>query len=270
MRQRRDFDVINLLSVIVPTYLQEKTIVKDIQNIQQSLDTLGLRYEIIVVIDGMVDNTYKQVEKLKSKHVKILGYKANQGKGHAVRYGMLQARGDVIGFIDAGMDINPNGFSMLLQHMRWYNADIIVGSKMHPVSKVNYPLRRKILSRGYRLITKILFGFSVRDTQVGLKFFRKNVVKDVLPRLLVKTYAFDVELLAVAYMLGYTRIYEAPVEINFQKNKSTIKSVWKTVFLMLWDTAAVFNRLKILHYYDDKNKDNWKYEPDLNFNMNVR
>jgi hypothetical protein len=166
---------------------------------------------------------------------------------------MLHAKGDIVGFIDAGMDIDPNGFAMLLSHMEWYNADIIVGSKLHPVSKVKYPFSRKILSWGYRLLTRILFGFKVRDTQVGLKFFKKRVVKDVLPRLLVKQYAFDVEIFAIAYKLGYTRIYEAPVEINFKNSTITTVNVWRTIMLMLIDTFAVFYRLKILHYYDNFN-----------------
>lgn len=240
---------INLLSIVVPSYKQEKTIIKDIKSIQKALDELGYKYEILVVIDGMIDDTYKNLQKIKTSRLKIISYDKNQGKGHAVRVGMLKAKGDVIGFMDAGMDIHPTGFRMLLNHMEWYNADVIVGSKLHPVSKVNYPFYRKVLSWGYRQVTKTLFGFKVRDTQVGIKFFKRKVVKDVLPRLLVKKYAFDIEILAVSYLLGYKKIYEAPVKINFKENSINKKGMGKIVFLMLWDTAAVYYRLKILHYY---------------------
>jgi hypothetical protein len=137
--------------------------------------------------------------------------------------------------------------------MDWYNADVIVGSKLHPVSKVNYPLWRKILSWGYRFMTRRMFGFKIRDTQVGLKFFKREVVKEVLPRLLVKQYAFDIEFLAVAYRRGFTRIFEAPIEINFRDNSSITKlRLWKIIANMLWDTTAVFYRLRILHYYDSR------------------
>jgi hypothetical protein len=118
---------------------------------------------------------------------------------------------------------------------------------------VNYPLYRKILSWGYRILTSTLFGFRVRDTQVGIKFFKRNVVKDVLPRLMVKRYAFDIEILAVAYACGYKRIYEAPVEINFRGGSITSKNLWNVIYLMLIDTFAVFYRLKILGYYQKKN-----------------
>lgn len=246
----KDSFVLQSLSVIVPAYKQQATIVADINSIDATLASLGYKYEIIVVVDGKADGTFQEASKIKSSRVKVIGYDKNQGKGHAVRYGMLQAKGDVVGFIDAGMDIDPSGFRMLLNHMEWYNADVIVGSKLHPVSKVEYPVFRKILSWGYRTLTRILFGFQVRDTQVGLKFFKLNVVKDVLPRLLVKRYAFDIEMLAVAYRLGYKRIFEAPVEISFKNSTMNSFSMWNTILNMLWETFAVFYRLKILHYYD--------------------
>lgn len=251
MPRKSNFSI-NLLSIVVPAYKQEKTIAKDIRNIANILEELGYNYELIVVVDGMLDRTLQKVSKLRSPKIKVIGYEKNEGKGHAVRYGMLHAAGDVIGFIDAGMDIHPTGLKMLLSHMEWYNADIIVGSKLHPVSIVDYPFYRTVLSWGYRLFTRILFGFKIRDTQVGLKFFKRKVVRNVLPRLLVKRYAFDIEILAVAYAFGYKRIYEAPVEINFKINVISYFNLFRVIALMIWDTVAVFYRLKILHYYIQK------------------
>ena len=242
---------VNLLSIVVPVYKQEKTIVNNIESLDKVIADLNINYEIIVVVDGFLDKTHGKLKKIESRRLRVYGYKENQGKGHAVKHGILRAKGNIIGFVDAGMDIDPTGVSMLLNHMIWYDSDIIVGSKLHPVSQVNYPIFRKILSWGYRTFTHLLFGFKVRDTQVGIKFFRRKVVKDVFPKLLVKQFAFDVEILAVAYSLGYKRIYEAPVKIRFNKISSiNSKSFWKTILLMLWDTLAVFYRLKILHYYD--------------------
>lgn len=263
----------DLISIIVPAYKQEKTIEENLLRIKKVLDQLRHEYEIIVVVDGYVDKTLENAKKVKSSKIHVTGYKHNHGKGNAVRFGMAKAKGNVIGFIDSGMDINPNGLSLLLEHFEWYNADVVVGSKLHPVSRVNYPLQRKILSVGYRLLVRLLFGLSIRDTQVGIKFYRRKVLEDVLPRLIVKTYAFDVEILAVAYHLGYTRIFEAPVELDFQ-SVSSISSVyspsfWKVIFLMLMDTLAVFYRLKILGYYDNVNKRKWKHDSELNFRINI-
>jgi len=242
----------NLISLVVPTYRQSRTIVHDIKLLEELSKTLGIKYEIIIVVDGMVDSTYEKVKKISSKTIKVLAYKENQGKGHAVRTGMLAAKGDIIGFIDAGMDIDPNGLAMLLNHMVWYNADIIVGSKLHPVSQVNYPYWRKVLSWGYRKLIRLLFGLNVRDSQVGLKLFKRKVVMDVFPRLLVKKFAFDIEILAVANSLGYKRIFDGPIKLDFKQNTINPKIIMPVVFWMLWDTAAVFYRLKILNYYNKK------------------
>ena len=246
-----------LISVIVPTYKQETTIYKDLNSILNSFEEgIGdYDFEIICVVDGDVDNTFKEGSRIKNDKLKLYGYKNNMGKGYAVRFGMSKAKGDLISFLDAGMDISPKSMTMLMAHMQWYNADIIVGSKRHPVSKVNYPLIRVILSVGYHLGSKVLFGLPLTDTQSGIKIFRREVVEKILSRLLVKRYAMDIEMLAVAKHLGFDRIYEAPIEVTF--NQSTSRINWKTIFRMAWDTAAVFYRLKILHYYDDKNRKNW-------------
>jgi glycosyltransferase involved in cell wall biosynthesis len=246
---------IKLLSLVVPAYKQEKTIVKDLQNLSGALSSFPFNYEIIVVVDGILDKTLERIKNQESriKNLKVFGYEKNRGKGSAIKYGVEKANGNVIGFIDAGMDLEPSEISIMLDIMDWNNADIVVGSKLHPESKVKYPFIRKILSWGYRTLTHILFGFKVKDTQVGLKLFKKKVAKDVFSKIIVKRFAFDIEVLAVAYKLGYTKIYEAPIKLNF-KGASSISSsnFWKVIFWMLWDTAAVFYRLKILHYYDKK------------------
>lgn len=224
-------------------------------------------YEIICVVDGFLDKTYEQAQKVKYPKVKVVGYEHNKGKGYAVRFGMVRSQGELVSFLDAGMDISPKGIMMLMAHMEWYNADIIVGSKRHPVSHVNYPLFRHILSIGYHLGVKILFSIPITDTQSGLKIFKREVLEKVLPRLLVKRYAMDIEMLAVAFNLGFRRIYEAPIEVTFDARTSRIK--WSTIFKMVWDSLTVFYRLRVLNYYNDRNQRNWVYDPDLQFRVNV-
>ncbi len=239
------------LSLIVPAYKQEKTIIKDLLNLDKILSSFDFEYEILVIVDGFDDNTYKEAKTVKRGSIRVFGYEKNKGKGFAIKYGVEKAKGDVIGFIDAGMDIDPSEISMMIDIMEWNKADIVVGSKLHPDSKVNYPMLRKILSWGYRVLTHLLFGFSVRDTQVGFKLYRKKVAKDVFKRILVKRFAFDVEVLAVAYSLGYKKIFESPIKLDFKGYSSmSILNFWRIILRMLWDTAAVFYRLKILRYYE--------------------
>jgi len=251
------------LSLVMPAYKAEKFIEKNILQVKAILDELPYDYELIIVADGMMDKTVDRAAKVAKRYPgKIIatGYQNNMGKGHAVRFGMARAKGDIIGFTDVGLDINPFAISLALEHFNWYKADIIIGSKRHPASIVEYPWQRRILSLGYQLGVRTLFGLKVRDTQVGLKFFKREVLEKVLPRLLVKAWAFDVELLAVSNYLGYKKIYETPIELKNEFGGISVltsKGFSKFVWGMLIDTAAVFYRLRILHYYDSKNKDKW-------------
>lgn len=260
----------HFLSVIIPIYKQENTIKKDLEFINETLKQIRYDYEIIAVVDGTsIDNSFSEIKKLRLKNLKIFGYKNNHGKGYAVRYGMAKTKGDYIAFIDSGMEIDPNGISLILEHMEWYNADIIVGSKRHPASMVNYPIDRKIISFGAHLISRILLGINIHDTQAGLKIFKRQVLTKVLPRLIVKNYAFDLEILSVANKLGFKKIYEAPIKLTYDFGSLTHATGFKTIISCLIEAMAVFYRLRILNYYDDKNKRKWIYDPELEMRINT-
>ncbi len=261
-----------IVSIIIPAYKQEKTIVKDVQRILDSMSQTRWAFEIIIVVDGFVDKTYENAKKLESFDVKVVGYKNNKGKGYAIRYGMARSLGDYIAFIDSGMDIDPNGISMILEHMQWYEADIIVGSKRHPASKLYYPFIRKLYSWGYSRLVKILFGLKLTDTQSGLKVYKREVLEKVLPRLLVKKFAFDIEILAVSKYLGFDRIFEAPIKVDWVKSNTSFTPFLifdKNIRNMIVDTLAVFYRLKVLNYYSDKSERMWVYDKDLDMRVNT-
>lgn len=261
----------HFISVIVPAYRQAGTIVDDLANILATLQKIRYDFEIIVVVDGKEnDQTYRLAKTVKNSKLKVIGYQKNHGKGYAVRYGMAHTHGDYIAFIDSGMEIDPNGISMLLEHMEWYRADVIVGSKFHPASQIRYPFYRKIVSFGAHIIARYLLQINVHDTQAGIKIYRRRVLKKILPRLLIKSFAFDLEMLAVANHLGYSRIYEAPIKLNYDFSGIHLSNSFiKTVLLCLQDALAVFYRLKIIGYYDDKNKRKWIYDKDLDMRINT-
>jgi glycosyltransferase involved in cell wall biosynthesis len=252
----------NLLSVIVPAY-NCKTIFRDLSILKRYLDKLSRTYEIICVVDGRKDkddNTIELAKKVRNKNVQIYFYPENKGKGYAIRFGMARARGGIIAFIDAGSDLHANGIGLALEHMRWYDADIIIGSKRQRASKVDYPWQRKTLSFIVQKATRIFFGLNVSDTQTGLKVFKREVLVKVLPRLLVKRWAFDLEILAVASHLGFKKIYESPIEINynFQSNIG-IQAIENFAI----DYLAIIYRIYVLHYYDDNHHDLWQGDQNL-------
>jgi len=242
------------LSLIIPVYKQEKIIIANLKEVLQTLEKTRYSYEVIVVIDGQVDHSFEKIKQQKFNHLTVYQYTENRGKSYAIRFGMSKAKGEHIMFLDSGMEIHPGGISMLLEHMKWYDADIIVGSKRHPASLVNYNWQRKILSLGYYYFVRLLFGIKVHDTQAGIKVFKKDALEKILPRLVEKRFAGDLEILVVAKTLGFGRIYEAPIKLNYQfsnlSNAATLNSIWM-IFL---DTLAIYYRSHILGYYRHAHK----------------
>lgn len=242
------------LSLIVPLYRQEKTCVKNIRELKNVLDTIPYKYEIIAVVDGNIDASCKKLKRAKIAHVSVLDYEKHQGKAFAIRFGMNRAKGDYVMFIDAGMEIDPSGIAMLIQHLEWYDAHIIVGSKRHAASMVYYPLSRKILSFGYYYLVKLLFGIKVHDTQAGIKIFRRDILQKILPKLVEKKFAGDLEMLVAANHLGFKRIYEAPIRLDYRFSNITSAATLGSIWGILIDTVAIFYRLNILKYYNDSHK----------------
>lgn len=260
----------HFLSVIIPIYKQEKTIISDLKSIISTLDQIRYDYEIIAVVDGKhIDNSYRLLKANKLSKVKPYTYSNNHGKGFAIRYGMAKTKGDYVAFIDSGMEIDPNGISLILEHMEWYEADIIVASKRHPASQIQYPLSRQLVSFGAHLMAKYLLSINIKDTQAGLKIFKRQVLEKVLPRLLVKNYAFDLEILSVANHLGFKRIYEAPIKLRYSFDSLTHASGLKVVRQCFIEALSVFYRLKIQRYYDDCNSRKWIFDKDLQMRINT-
>lgn len=236
------------LSVIIPAYRQASTVCHELYTIDAFLQTLNMPYEMILVIDGNEDDSLSAVlEHCHLSSLRIECFEENQGKGSAVRHGLLHGRGDLLAFIDAGGDLDPSALKVMLALQELHHADIVIGSKRHSLSEVSYPFLRRVYSFCYQLLNRILFRLRVRDTQVGMKLFRRNVLEAVLPRLLVKRFAFDLELLVVARRLGFRRLVEAPIHLTHQFTSSvSVTSVWFTLI----DTLAIFWRLHIRRWYD--------------------
>ncbi|MDP3916720.1 MAG: glycosyltransferase [Nanoarchaeota archaeon] len=232
------------LSVVIPMY-NENNIYKNMKEMVRSIDNNFDDYEIILVDDGSTNNCLSEAKKLKSKKLKIVGYEKNKGKGHALKYGYKFVTGEYVTFIDADLDLHPDQIKGFFNYMG--DADAVIGSKRHPASKIYYPWYRKILSFGYHLFIYLLFGLKLKDTQSGIKLFRKKCLDVVLPKVAVKKYAFDLELLVVANKYGF-KIREAPIKLSYKFSGTGINL--RQIYQMFIDTLAIFYRLRILRYYD--------------------
>ena len=240
-----------LLSVVVPVYNEARTIVENVRTIRDRVAAgLGESIELIVVSDGSIDQSDERLLESGVELAKVIHYDRNLGKGYAVKTGALAARGRFISYVDADLDLDPASIPEFLELAQRESLDFVIGSKRHPGSRVHYPRSRRIGSWLYQQLVRLLFRLDVRDTQVGLKVFRREIAEEVLPLLVVKQFAFDLEFLAVARALGYGRIREQPVQLDYRFTGSGVRSV--AVLLALVDTAAIFYRLRILRYYQRK------------------
>ena len=241
-----------LLTVVIPVYNGGDEVVANVDVIRQAVagGVPEREIELIIVSDGSIDGTAERLLESRATGNRVLHYDRNLGKGYAVKAGARAAHGDWIALVDADLDLDPRSIPEYLDAARRDGLDLAIGSKRHPRSVVYYPRSRRAASWCYQQLNRLLFRLDVRDTQVGLKVFSRRVAEDVLPLLLVKRFAFDLELLAVARSLGYDRIRELPVRLDYRFSGSGVGSL--AVLAALWDTAAIFYRLRILRTYERK------------------
>src|SRR3990170_3414436 len=202
------------LSVIVPAYNKDTEVFEVISSFVNQLKKLAYDWEIIVVDDASRDKTLREAVRSKrfngnTQRIKIFSYDLNQGKGFALYYGFKKSHGDIVVFTDSDLDLPAENIPVVLDYLQKNTADIAIGSKRHPLSKVKYPLTRRIQSKTYQLLIKLLFNLNITDTQVGIKVFRRRVLEEAFPRIVVKEFAFDLELLVVAKSFGFNEIVEA-------------------------------------------------------------
>jgi glycosyltransferase involved in cell wall biosynthesis len=236
------------LSVIIPIHNEEKRISIFLERIEEILDATLQSYEVLIINDGSCDNTWeilREEEKLNS-HVRVISFVQNCGKGHAVKTGVLQSLGKMIIFVDGDLDISASTIKDYISELE--NCDLVIASKRHPLSNVKAPFSRKFLSRGFNLLVRALIGIKIKDTQAGLKAGKGVALQTIFGAMVVRRYAFDVELLAIATALNL-KIKEMPIDINI-RDRFQIRDIAR----MILDVAVIWYRHRIKRSYPKKGK----------------
>lgn len=176
-----------------------------------------LDYELIVINDGSTDKTVQliQEEEKLDKRIKVLSYEQNRGKGYAVKLGVLNSKGDVVLLLDGDLDVSPTEIKNYVKDME--GSDLVIASKMHPLSIVTAPVIRKILSKLFSILVSLAVGIKIKDTQSGLKGGNGFALRTIFEIMFVKRYAFDTELLAIATRLNL-KIKELPVNVTLDSS----------------------------------------------------
>ena len=236
-------------SILIPVYKEAQKIKHNLEVIEKTLNDLGCKYEIIVIDDGSEDNSYEVIQEFvkTNSHFIIQKNSKNFGKGRALKKAFKYATGDLIVWLDADLELHPFQIKTLYDIMILNDADIVIGSKMHPNSKVAYPFHRRVIRWGYYFIIQVIFNLPSHDTQTGLKLFRRKVLDRVFPLILVKQFAFDLEVLVLAHHLGFT-LAEAPIILENKRDYGRIGI--SSIITTFKDTVAIWYRMYILKYYD--------------------
>jgi glycosyltransferase involved in cell wall biosynthesis len=237
------------LSLILPVHQGAGWIEGNVRRVLAALEEMGRAFELIVVFDGDDDSGSVAARRVgeEDDRVRVFHYLQNQGKGFAVSFGVAQCRGRLIGWLDSDLDIAPESIVRAVACFDVAEIDAAIGSKRHDRSAVQYPTIRRLYSWGFQQLVRFLFRLNVRDTQVGAKVFRREMLDTVVPLLLVKRYAFDLEVLAVGAEFGFDRVVEFPVELSYRFSGTGIN--WRAVWNMLLDTLAIGYRIHLRHWY---------------------
>ena len=231
------------LSIVVPAYNEAASIREALNHLTEIAKRDVDTYEVIVVDDGSTDETTEIVRSVSRENVSVIGIRSpdNRGKGAAVKLAAPVVRGNIVVIVDGDMEIDASSLKEYLKALERF--DICVASKRHPRSSYEAPMMRKFLSASFNKLIRLTTGIKLSDSQTGLKAMRGGAFKQILQVVAVKRYAYDVEILAVAQLLGL-RTCESPVRIvqNAQFNK-------RAVMFMFVDLMGIVYRLHILHWY---------------------
>ena len=232
-----------------------------LEAVRRALAPLSDDYEVVLTLDGSSEATRLAVQTATAPdpHVKVVGYPSPRGKGWAWRRGFQACTGDPVLMLDSDLEPDTAQIEALCQTQSESGADIVIASKRHEQSTQRYPPNRALFSRVYFGLVRILLGLTVRDIHTGQRLVRREAMNAVMPRLLIKEFAFGLEILACARRLGFT-FAEAPVVADYPPLGRIRPAV---LGLALVDTLAVFYRDRILRYYDRPRKPDTAAQPPV-------
>ncbi len=247
------------LSILMPYLNEEDVIVANTHAVVKAMKEMGIDYEVVLIDDGSTDESYSRLlrEFAERRDIVLVRNLQNFGKGWALKTGFEYATGDYVLFLDSDLELSPYHIPNFFRILNGMGADVVIGSKTHKDSLLDYPSIRRLYSKVFYTLTRILFGLPVMDTQTGIKLFTREALEKSLPKLVVKKFAFDLELLILLIKNGM-KIEAAPIELKFSRGKFG-RIRLKSVVNMFIDTLAIFYRDKFLKFYTRPLGPNKKY-----------
>jgi len=189
-------------TLVIPAYNEEKRIKQTLNSVK---NTLGNKINVLVVSNGSKDKTVDILKEWKkeNRNFNFLEFKEKLGKGGAVLEGLREAKSKYVGFIDADDSFDLKTVKEIIENFD--GKEVVVASKWkgRNIFEVDEPFLRKLSSRVWNLMCKILLNLKLNDTQAGAKFLRKDVFNIIDRKFICKAFSFDVELLFLLNKKGY-------------------------------------------------------------------
>lgn len=234
------------LSVIVPAYNEALRIGRSLDRIRGYLNANSLKGEVIVVDDGSSDATSEVVRRGAEswRDLRLIVNDCNRGKGFSVRRGVLEAQGQYVLFTDADLSAAIDQTEMLLAALKSTDADAAIGSRAlrRELIGVHQPLFREWGGIVFNWTVRLFTGLKLRDTQCGLKLFRRESTRRAFEHLKAERFGFDPELLFLIQRWG-GRIIEIPVcwdndpATKFSVLRDTVQS-FREVIAVRWRAST--------------------------------
>lgn len=203
-----------LLSIIIPVYNEEKTVLPVIERVKKV--ALPVKTEIVVVNDGSTDKTFEKLKTLKlSDNLRIINLEINSGKGAAVIEGIKQAKGDYCIIQDADLEYDPNYIAELIQPILTKKAEVVYGTRLKQLPNIRDEIQSRLFFKHYignkflSLLTSLLYGQWITDMETCYKLFPRNVVAGM--KLYARGFEFEPEITAKLLKKHY-KIYELPIK----------------------------------------------------------
>ena len=225
------------LSVVVPVYNEEATVVQIIKRVIKTCESLSSiihSYEVIIVEDASQDSTIKILKDyfFHKPNIKLYFQEKNQGKGAAITRGFKEASGDLILIQDADLEYDPSDYTTLLAPFVKNRADVVYGSRFKgDENRVLYYwhyLGNKFLTHFSNFFTNL----NLTDMETCYKIFRSPIVKNMI--LESKRFGIEPELTAKISKIKDLNIYEVPINYYGRTYKEGKKIGWKDGFSALW------------------------------------
>lgn len=217
------------ISVVVPCYKEAEVIAKNVETLYEYLKARFDRFEIITVTDGSPDQTRENVEHLGNARPEIplilIPFAQNQGKGAAVKAGILASKYDPVLFIDADLTIPIDELEKFIPALE--SSDMAIASRLVSGSRFEEPAPqyRTLLARGFHILQIVLLGnFEFSDTQCGFKLFRRDIALQLFKKITIKRFAFDAELLFLAKKSNL-KVAVLPVTIQKDSRNTNVDSI---------------------------------------------